>query len=158
MPLTAKQILAYAFPDVKKAARGVVLHADSFQPKYVTAKHKLGARNPKMIGTQFLTAEAHSVSTGPDGAPKRTPGQTYKISVRGRTPADHLHEGNVVVSCNCDYFTFTSEVALNKKGAAQIIHSNGERPDIRNPRMVPTPCKHLYAVLNQIVKQKVGKV
>jgi hypothetical protein len=157
MPLTAKQILSSSFPNVKKASTGVVIHKDTFEPQYITERHKLGQRNPKLIGTQFLSVTTSSLTTGPEGKAKRSAPQKYKTVVRGSTSKDQLYLGNVIVACECDYFTYTCEVALNKRGAAQIKQSNGEHPEITNPRLVPTPCKHLHAVLEQIVRKKVGK-
>lgn len=157
MPLTAKQILAASFPTVKKAAAGVVVHKDTFAPQYVTSRHKLGQRDPKMVGTQFLAVTTSSLTTGPDGKAKTSAPRKYKTVVRGLSQKDQLWEGKVIVSCECDYFTYNCEVALHKRGAAKITQSNGEHPEITNPRLVPTPCKHLFAVLDQIVRKKVGK-
>lgn len=49
-------------------------------------------------------------------------------------------KGWVKVSCSCDDFWATWEVALHKYGAADIEYSNGEKPVERNPRMVPGTC------------------
>lgn len=46
----------------------------------------------------------------------------------------------VKVSCSCPDFWATWEVALSRKGAADIIHSNGEPPDTRNPKGVAAAC------------------
>ena len=59
----------------------------------------------------------------------------------------------VRVSCTCPYFKFYCEAALHKYAAADIIYSNGERPIITNPRMLPMVCKHLVKVLERIVKE-----
>lgn len=57
---------------------------------------------------------------------------------------------HVNVSCSCPDFTFTAEVALAQRGAADIEYSNGEAPDIRNPHRIPLCCKHLVALYNRI--------
>lgn len=56
----------------------------------------------------------------------------------------------VQVSCDCEDFCFTWEVALWSWGAAKIIYSNGEHPIVKNPGLVPGCCKHVVAVLREI--------
>jgi hypothetical protein len=51
------------------------------------------------------------------------------------------------VSCDCEYFLYHCEVALQKKGSTDVIYSNGARPKITNPRMLAAVCKHCIAVL-----------
>ena len=51
------------------------------------------------------------------------------------------------VSCDCESFMYMAEVALNRYGAADIIYSNGEKPRVTNPKMVPLVCKHLNLLL-----------
>lgn len=155
MPLTATAILKSAFPNVVANAKGVVVDKSSYVPKYLGRNSKLVQRYPKMLGTQYLSVTATSTTTG--SAPKRGPAVKHTVTVRGRTPDDQLYLGNVVVRCTCEFFTYTCEVALHKQGAATIAQSNGERPELTNPKMVPTPCKHLYAVLRDIVRFKVGR-
>lgn len=57
---------------------------------------------------------------------------------------------NVIVSCSCDDFLFREEVALERKGAAEIYYSNGEMPTTTNPKLKPYCCKHLVALYNHI--------
>jgi hypothetical protein len=59
-------------------------------------------------------------------------------------------KNHVEVSCTCDNFWSTWEVALHAKGAARIRFSNGEMPNIRNPRMIAGCCKHLVALINKM--------
>jgi hypothetical protein len=61
-----------------------------------------------------------------------------------------------VVGCSCEDFTFTWEVALNKKKAARIEYSNGDLPVDRNPRMIPGCCGHLFRFGTLLVER--GKV
>ena len=58
------------------------------------------------------------------------------------------------VACQCERFKFFWEVALNVRGAADIILSNGEMPVITNPRLLVSGCKHLLAVCHDIVRQR----
>lgn len=83
--------------------------------------------------------------------------RAYSILVQLADPEDSgpLYKSEAVkVSCGCPYFMYHCEVALWAKGAADIIHSNGEHPGVKNPRMIPYPCKHLVKVLREIKKKK----
>jgi hypothetical protein len=156
MAMTAREILAATFPDVKAAARGVVIQGTTWEPTFIGPTSKLVQRLPKAAGAPILKVKAHSVSVGPDGKPKKGAPAVYAVTVHGTDVDQHLHSGNIMVYCQCDYFTFTSEVALAKRGATRVLQSNGDSPDVRNPRMIPTPCKHAYAVLSQIVRKRIG--
>ena len=48
--------------------------------------------------------------------------------------------GHIDLSCSCPDFMYTYEVALKRKGAAQIKYSDGELPVDRNPRAIPGAC------------------
>ena len=50
--------------------------------------------------------------------------------------------GSVVLSCSCPDFKYRHEVALWKRGGAELEYSNGMRTKITNPRMRATCCKH----------------
>lgn len=65
----------------------------------------------------------------------------YIKGLNGKKKA--IISSNVEMSCDCEAFMYWSEVALNKKGAAPIIFSNGKDPVTRNPSLTPFPCKHL---------------
>ena len=60
---------------------------------------------------------------------------------------------DVKCACSCPDFMFTFEFALARKGAADIMFSNGEAPDERNPKYAPGCCKHLIALRN-LIKEK----
>lgn len=65
------------------------------------------------------------------------------------THIDFLNKKDVKVSCSCPDFWARWEYALHKRGAADIVYSNGEPPVVRNPRMYPGCCKHLIALTNR---------
>lgn len=68
---------------------------------------------------------------------------------------DKFSDANgIKVSCNCERFKFWYEVALARKGAADIIYSNGELPVNTNPTMKIGLCKHLVKVLRYIKKKQ----
>jgi hypothetical protein len=69
-------------------------------------------------------------------------------------PGTRLHKGNIKVSCTCDNFWSNWEVALHKKGAADIIHSNGKKPTVKNPTMLAGCCKHLFRLLDNVLTYK----
>ena len=62
---------------------------------------------------------------------------------------------HVNVSCSCSDFMYSFEVALHKKGAADIEYSNGMSPDVRNPAHTTACCKHLvqlyFRIRNKLV-------
>ena len=140
MTLTAKQIIDSAFPIVKKSAKYVVLRK-TVQKGFM----KSGA--PKAIFTAKSTADAN-------GNPIRGLAKTHKVAVWAPSPREKLHLGPVLVTCDCEYFCFNCEVALAKKGASLIHFSNGEHPEVTNPRLIPSPCKHVYVALIRVLKEK----
>jgi hypothetical protein len=149
MPMTAKQILAASFPVVKEGAKHVIIKED----QSLTPSFRRVPGNKKLNGAPKLVATVYSTATS-DGSAKKGAPRKYKAVVAGMDNEMKLSEGPVMVACTCDYFTFTCEVALAKKGASKISQSNGEKPEVRNPKMVPTPCKHLHRLLTLIVKRR----
>jgi hypothetical protein len=57
----------------------------------------------------------------------------------------------VWVWCDCPFFTYYLEVADAADGSSDVINSNGQPPRIRNPRMVPYLCKHLWYVAGRVM-------
>ena len=58
---------------------------------------------------------------------------------------------SVVLSCSCADFMYRHEVALWKRGGAELEYSNGMAPKKTNPKMRATCCKHclrLYQYLS----------
>ena len=149
MPMTIRQILDKSFPSVASASKFVVLKEDSsLVPSFrrVPSNPKLNGA-PKLVATMYSTADAH-------GAAKKGRSRRYKAVIAGMDKDKKLSEGPVMVACECDYFTFTCEVALAKRGAAKITNSNGQPPTVTNPKMVPTACKHLYKLLTLAQKRR----
>lgn len=75
--------------------------------------------------------------------------------VLGERPRKHIQEiilvsgdsfkqprARIALSCDCEFFLYTCEVALYRYGAASIKYSNGEFPYSTNPRGIPCCCKH----------------
>lgn len=64
---------------------------------------------------------------------------------------------NAWVHCSCPYFLYYVEVALTSRGSSNVINSNGNFPKIRNPRMKPYLCKHVYKAAEKAAKHKVRR-
>jgi hypothetical protein len=60
---------------------------------------------------------------------------------------------HVLVSCQCDYFLYYCEVALNHWGSAKIKYSNGEHPNVTNPQLQPMLCKHLVRLAGTVIEE-----
>ena len=74
-------------------------------------------------------------------------GDTIPRTVTMRLYGPRLVTAKMWVSCNCEYFLYTAEVANARKGSSDVIYSNGARPKIRNPTMNPLLCKHCVAAI-----------
>jgi len=62
-------------------------------------------------------------------------------------------KGLIKVDCTCPSFPYWGwEYALNQKNAADIMRGDGSPPDMRNAKMVPAPCKHIAAMLLQLIR------
>ena len=59
----------------------------------------------------------------------------------------------VNVSCSCEFFLYYCEVALFKAGSADIRYSNGKKPRVTNPKLIPLMCKHLVALSRDITQK-----
>jgi hypothetical protein len=61
------------------------------------------------------------------------------------------------VHCSCPYFRYYVEVALSARGSSAVLSSNGQFPKIRNPRMKPYLCKHLFQAIPVALQAKAVK-
>jgi hypothetical protein len=148
------------FPDTPRANKGLTLKGlMSKTPAYVRNK----ARDEVVIrkltktwtkgGLRAVTSTALSMT-------KRDP-TPHKCSIIGRDekfggkikksqiPA-LIKQKRVLVDCSCEFFKYYCEYALWAHGAARIRHSNGEKPVITNPSLVPLLCKHLYELAKTV--------
>jgi len=136
--MTAEQILTACPPRVAVGAKTVIIK----DAKPSVTKDKRQRIVCKIISTNTL-----------DGNRKPPPPvKTHTSTVEALVPDKYIRDRDVPVrvSCTCDDFWATWEVALFKRGAAKIQFSNGELPVEKNPRMIPGCCKHLYKMLQQI--------
>lgn len=77
----------------------------------------------------------------------RTNPPLHKVYIKGLNgPDKRISDSNIEISCDCEAFLYWCEVALYRKKAAQILHSNGEPPVVRNPKMIPSGCKHTIKI------------
>lgn len=97
---------------------------------------------------QRLTCKVATTHTLDDRRKPPPPMVTHLVTVETLEPGKYIgaRDARVKVSCNCPDYWSTWEVALHKKGSADIRYSNGDPPDTKNPRMIPGCCKHLFAV------------
>lgn len=56
--------------------------------------------------------------------------------------------------CSCPYYTYNLEVVLARYNSSTIRYSNGQRPIVRNPRMIPHLCKHLVLTARAALMEK----
>lgn len=137
MPMTMQQILDRTPQNRKQKAEYVRIQAVKVQKtSYQTTIYKA-----KISSTHNIVKD--------DAVRKRVTPTTYVSTVE-------TNGKMVVVSCSCEDFMYTWEVALSKKKAARIKYSNGEMPDDRNPRMVPGCCAHLHKFGQMLISK--GKV
>ena len=122
-------------------------------PPYVRSKAQTAViKKLKSTKTKngFLAIQAVAVDTFND---RPRPHKCFIISRDHKAGDGHrmYEKGNrVLVSCDCENFTFTCEYALTQWGASRIIHSNGEPATTTNPANHPLLCKHLFALTKEL--------
>jgi len=84
--------------------------------------------------------------------------QTLRIHGSKKFPSDFSVKppSDMWCHCSCPYFTFYLEVTLQLHGSSTIKNSNGELPKIRNPKLKPYLCKHLYALTLYMINKDKG--
>ena len=58
------------------------------------------------------------------------------------------------LSCDCEHWMFTYEYAMTHHNASWIKFSNGEFPILKNPRLQPGLCKHLWTLLVYVKRNR----
>lgn len=139
MTMTARQILANTTRDRILLSREI--------------SYKFPKGDP-VPGVRLVKAKVRSTLKA-DGTPKPGKGDVYEVSVKALAPNLLMSKGPVEVSCSCSDYWSKWEVALVKQGAAKVVYSNGEKPKITNPKMVPGCCKHLAGLLRLLVDYKI---
>lgn len=137
MPMTMQQILAKTPQNRKQKADYVKILAVKAQKT-----------NYKTVVYKAKTNSTHNVVKD-EAIRKRGVPTTYVATIE-------TNGKMVVVSCSCEDFMYTWEVALAKKRAARIQYSNGEEPNDRNPRYIPGCCAHLHKFGEMLISK--GKV
>lgn len=113
-----------------------------------TRVKKVKKQYDKKTNRARLLAQVYSV---PDTGTGRI--HTCSITIKGMKNKFSDIKVPVVVSCNCENYMFTWEVANNKKGSSEIEFSNGELPLMTNPSLVPGLCRHLVCLGNRIINK-----
>ena len=80
----------------------------------------------------------------------------YKTTIYPQNPILYdLENGNAksLVSCSCPDFLYRLEYVLAKSGNSEIKYSNGEPAVITNPTNKKYMCKHLIAILPDVLNK-----
>lgn len=135
--LSLKTLIRQQPPYIKNNAHEVVVKA----LQEVTTKGGLPAIRAKTVSINNLGNNR-----------RRT---TYDTNIIGKEIGIPLHkQKHVLVSCNCDFFLYYCEVALNHWGSARIQFSNGEHPGVTNPGLHPLMCKHLTRLAQEVMESQ----
>lgn len=80
----------------------------------------------------------------------------YKTTIRPLNPMQYdLNNGNApaLVSCSCPDFKYRLEYSLSLSNNAKIKYSNGQPAVVTNPTNKKFLCKHLFAILPDVIKK-----
>ena len=130
--LTARQIHKATPSDIKERARYVRV----FNVRQATAKNNLPVFQSS---TQTTRYEGGKVQKG----------SVYTTTIKVADKQAH-----VIVECTCGFHPFYgAEYVLHSHGAAEIKHSNGQAPVIRNPLQQILACKHVIALTEALIRK-----
>ena len=90
-------------------------------------------------GDYYVTYKANCIG---ETIPRKVELRIYKDTGAGKAAKGW-------VSCSCPYFLFHCEVALSGNDSSSVVYSNGAKPSITNPLLLPVICKHIVAVLTR---------
>lgn len=129
------KLLSMSAPLHKDTAKNVMIRS-------MKARKRRSNGNPAIVAvTQSRKANKPGATTPPK----------YETIVEGMMgEGSKISQRYVSVSCSCDYFLYTCEYALAKKGASHIRYSNGQPPVVKNPQEKPIICKHLVRLMQEI--------
>ena len=124
---------------VKQILYWTMLHRKSIISKARSVALRFGkVEYQEEDGIKMKMVEAYAQSQEGDG------GYRILLYFTGKGPTS-----KVWASCECPYFLYHAEVALQKRGSTDINFSNGKLPKITNPRLVAHACKHVVAALQR---------
>lgn len=135
MPKTLLQLIDLTPPSIRVNAEDCVVN------KLVTGKSKSGRPIVKAL----------VLSTHDSQGNMKTHRAKHQCYIEGLSDREKVNPKYVKVSCDCGFFWSHCEVALHRVGAADIIHSNGQPPNIKNPTYRPILCKHLIKLSYKII-------
>ena len=133
MPLTMDQILRNTESERIQKARTTV------------RVHKLKLAVSKSTKLPLAITQTFSIDRLADGSKKVNKYVSMMLFMANK---------NVKISCSCDDFKFRMEWALWRKGASDIMFSNGDPPDVTNPAQIGGACKHLVAMWDLLKEKK----
>jgi hypothetical protein len=139
--------------NIKRNSRYVLLFSGStFIERDQKGRHKVYRARAKTTRGRARDPKRKS------GAKVKLSGDTYELVIKmyGKPMKDGTMKPNnrAWVHCTCPYFLYYNEVALAARGSSEVISSNGALPNIRNPRMKPYLCKHLFRAATVAPKAK----
>lgn len=121
---------------------------NAIRDKVTIVMMKISKKNPNKINSRSLTYQRK------EGKSTKYDIRSYKHVLIKLEPDKKFTDSKVLFSCSCPDHMFTWEYALTKRGNSQIIFSNGEPADLRNPRNSPGLCKHGIALFRAILAEK----
>lgn len=95
--------------------------------------------------------------TGKYRAFKFTAGQhdkTYDVEVRVFWEDGAKGTSPAWVMCTCPDHRYSWEWALTQRHSSSLRNAKNQRPDIRNPKLLKTTCKHVHAALEWLRWEK----
>ncbi len=104
-------------------------------------------------GANRRVLRGETITRKPNVPPKRGHYCSYR-------PVDKNYQGPlsqcpaVLMTCNCDDWMYRFEYAAWYRGAAEILHGNGEYPESTNPSLKFSACKHLLLLGIKIIRDK----
>jgi hypothetical protein len=105
--------------------------------------------NAKGVSVRFATCRLRTDKDGDEYREVKVVcvGKTVPRQVELHLYGPRNKNARVWATCTCPYWLYHCEVATERKDSTDIIHSNGARPIVKNPRMIPAVCKHIIQAL-----------
>ncbi len=170
----AKVQLTSAKRPVKKVVKPPLRQAESVKKSPVTQKSTLTGLSLRQLlkatppyiksnaGDTVIKSLKQAITKG--GLPgirakTQTPGSrvpgAYDTTIVGKErDLPVSRQKHVLVSCSCGWFWSHCEYALNHWGSAIIKYSNGEPAVVTNPQNHPLLCKHLVALAETVLEER----
>jgi hypothetical protein len=144
--MTLMEMKAATPPEVKDRSFKVRITRRHYETGRYDGFRKTKAKYP----TIYNQVRIYSRDTSKEGS-----GKQHKSLIRFFGPPNERTP--CWVWCDCAYFTYTLEFALDRNNSSSIKNSNGEPADVRNPGNATFLCKHLYRASEWALTRKEDK-